>query len=180
MNIMENIVSDLAHRTDSMMPLVTKAERIQADIDSRRFSAQTTNNELIPQLNETKARIEAAKDEARQATEKIVSAYIADLERQDALNPAELTDDCKLLTAGVPLTVSDLKTMLDRNTANRTMTQIILRYAREHHIDLGIYYIGNEEAIQQARGVPAAVKLYIYHWMDKPNAGEMLKKLFEA
>ena len=181
MNIMSEIITDLEARADAVLPLLDKADKLQADIKSDRFNMQTINGELYPALHKVKREIENAQEEARRAVASRVNAYIADLEREDALDPDKLTDDCKLLNAGVTLNARDINTMLERNSGNRTMTQVILRYAREHDIDIGrTYYIGNEEAIRNARSLSGTFNLYIDHWMNTKKSREMIDKMFRS
>ena len=178
-NIMESIVNDLTKRAEAVAPLVKQADQINARIKSGQFTIDTINKQLMPALNETRHEINKAKDDAMNATKALVNEYIARLEQEDALNPADLTDDCKLFTAGVALTENDLKTILDRNVRNRTMQQVVMRYAREHDIDMGgVIYIGNEQEISRARSIPGAVKLFVDHWLDHANAIEILGKMF--
>ena len=179
-NLMNDVISTLNEHAEAVAPLVQKAAQLEADIKSNRYNMQTINSELYPALHSAHRQIEAAQDEAKKAVSALVEAHVADLERQDALNAEDLTDDCKLLTAGITLNKRDLTALLDKNAGNRTMTQVILRYAREHEIDMGAMYIGNEEKIRAARGVTGAVGLYVDHWMDKPNAKEMIAKMFGA
>ena len=62
-------------------------------------------------------------------------SYIAELRDEDELDPTKLTDDVRLLNSGVKMTSRDIKAMLKRNSDNRTMLQVILRYADEHNIE---------------------------------------------
>ena len=58
------------------------------------------------------------------------------------------------------------------------MTQLALRYAKEHHIDMkGTYYIGGEAEKETARNLDGIVDYYA-RWIDKENAHEMLRKFF--
>jgi hypothetical protein len=45
--------------------------------------------------------------------------------------------------------------MLKRNSENRTMTQLILRFADEHGIETGgTYYVGNTATINRVASIP--------------------------
>ena len=101
------------------------------------------------------------------------------MQRLDALNPAELTDDFKLLNGGVTLNAQDVRFMLERNTKNCTMSQAILRYAKEHDIDVqGVSYIDHAEEINNAKSIPGTVALYVDRWMHTADAMNILKQMF--
>jgi len=69
--------------------------------------------------------------------------------------------------------------MLKRNATNRTMVQIIMRYANEHNIDTGsVYYIAGQEERQTAQNLET-ILFYYKNWIDKPEAKKMLDKFFQ-
>lgn len=127
-NIMLDVVTDLENRTTELAPTVADVAKLEADLKSNRYSAQAIKEEIMPKLDAARNKIKAAKDEANKAVAAMVNAYITDLQRLDALNPAELTDDFKLLNGGVTLNAQDIQFMLERNAKNRSMAQLILRY----------------------------------------------------
>lgn len=177
-NIMNNIVCDLEARTNELAPAIEKAAKLEADIKSGRFTQTAIKDELLPARDEVRAQIRDAQEAAKQAVAEKINAHITDLERLDALNPAELTDDCKLLSSGIPLTESDIRFMLERNAKNRSMSQIILRYAREHGIKCDAAYLDHSEAIRNARAFPAIVNRWIDEWMTSPQALDTLHQMF--
>jgi len=178
-NIMLDIVKDLEARTTDLAPTVADVAKLEADLKSNRYSAQAIKEEITPKLNAAREKIRAAKNEANKAVAAMVNTYITDLQRMDALDPAELTDDFKLLNGGVTLTAHDIKFMLERNAKNRTMSQAILRYAKEHDITLpGVTYIDHDKEIRDAQTIPGTVALYVDHWMHTADAMNILKKMF--
>lgn len=178
-NIMLDIVTDLENRTTELAPTVADVAKLEADLKSNRYSAQAIKEEITPKLNAARAKIRAAKDEANKAVAGMVNTYITDLQRLDALNPAELTDDFKLLNGGVTLTAQDIQFMLERNAKNRTMAQAILRYAKEHDIDVqGVSYVDHSKEIKDAKSIPGTVALYVDHWMHTADAMNILKQMF--
>ena len=178
-NIMLDIVTDLEKRTTELAPTVADVAKLEADLKSNRYSAQAIKEEITPKLNAARDKIRAAKDEANKAVAAMVNTYITDLQRLDALNPAELTDDFKLLNGGVTLNAQDIQFMLERNAKNRTMSQAILRYAKEHDIDVqGVSYIDHAEEINNAKSIPGTVALFVDHWMHTADAMNMLKQMF--
>ena len=155
-NIMLDIVTDLEKRTTELAPTVADVVKLEADLKSNRYSAQAIKEEITPKLNAARDKIRAAKDEANKAVAAMVNTYITDLQRLDALNPAELTDDFKLLNGGVTLNAQDIEFMLERNAKNRSMAQLILRYAKEHDIDVqGVSYIDHADANYGLKSPPS-------------------------
>lgn len=180
-NIMNAVVMELEKRTDAIAPIAEKARQLQNDINGKQYSTQKVNNELYPRLYETRREIEAAQEETRRAVDDLVNKHIADLEQLDALNSADLTDDVRLLNAGITLNARDILTLLEKNAGNRTMQLILTRYAAEHAIDIGrVVLVGHEREIQAARTIPGTAKLFIAHHITKPNARQILDKMFRA
>lgn len=177
-NIMSSIVSDLEARTNELAPIIEKAAKLDADIKSGRYSQTTIKDDLLPARDEVRAQIRNAQEAAKQAVVEKINAHITDLERLDALDPAELTDDCKLLSSGIPLNESDIRFMLERNAKNRSMSQIIIRYAREHDIKCDAAYLDHSEAIRNARAFPALANRWIDDYMTSPQAVDILHQMF--
>ncbi len=179
MNIRQNLVDTLNERAEAIGKLVTRRGELENDVKSGRFTAAAVANELQPELMNVRMAIDRTKDETRQAVARLVNQYVGELDKADALNPDELNEgDVKLLNSGVDLTKRDLTVMLSRNQGNRTMTQLILRWARAHDVDMGVTYIGNEKAIADAKQIPGVVDLWIDHWSDQPNARDMVQRMF--
>lgn len=179
MGTVNEVVATLTNHTEKLSTLLNKAADLQADIKSGRFSPQAVKDELTPALSATRDQINAAKKAALDAVNAIVDKRIAALEKEDELCGADMNDDAKLLSAGISLNTKDIRAILDRNRNNRTMTQIALRYARDHGIDMGgTIYIGNEERILGTRNISSVAKLYCDGWIDKPNALDVLHKFF--
>lgn len=178
MNIMQNVVDLLNENADSIGKLVAKRDELERDIQSGRFSAAAVA-EMRDKLLDVRASISQAKDETRRAVAQQVNKHVAELEKADALNPDELNEaDVKLLNSGVDLTKRDLTVMLERNQDNATMQQLVLRWARAHDVDMGIAYIGHEKQIADVKQLPSVTNLYVDHWIDRPNAKDMVQKMF--
>ena len=80
----------------------------------------------------------------------------------------------------ITIDLLEIANILKRNAGNRTMTQIVLRYAKEHNIDTGgTYYIGGQQEEETARGLDTIISYYA-KWIDKPNAKDMLTKFFQG
>lgn len=179
MNIRQNLVDILNERADAVGKLVAKRDELERDIKSGRFSAAAVA-EMRDKLLDVRASISQAKDETRQAVARLVSSHVAELNRLDSLNPHELDDgDLRLLNSGLPLTKRDLTTMLERHqaTGNTTMQQVVSRWAREHDVNLGVF-VGHEEEIAAAKQIPGVVGRYVDHWIDQPNAKDMVQRMF--
>lgn len=126
--------------------------------------------------------IDGAPYNAAQDVEKLLSAYQASERAKDALNPADITEDAKLFSAGVSLTERDIQDILARNADNRTMAILTLRYAEEHKIILpGAYQYNTAEsrAKKAADTLRTSTHYYTEHWLKSDKADEMLNKLFD-
>jgi len=170
------VVDSLTETTDKVQGLVKKAAEIDTEIKSGKYSPAGVT-ELRNRAYSIRREIDTAKEAGFTAARAIVNGYAAEIEKADRLDPAEITDDVKLLTAGVPLLKRDIIGMLERNADNRTMTQVILRYAKEHNIEVGAAYVDTSEHARNVENVNGIISIY-ERWIDKDNAYEMLKKMF--
>lgn len=87
---------------------------------------------------------------------KMCDAYSVEIEAADALNPAEMTDDVKLLNCGVALSENDLRQIATRNQSNSTMCKLVMRYAQQHNMNIGMQYVGftaERDAVSNLRAV---------------------------
>ena len=179
-NIVQTVYSTLETRTDEISKVIAERDALEEKIKSGRYSPQTLKDEIYPKRDALKSKVQSMCDSAMKEAENHVAQYRADAAELNNLDPAELTDDVKLLQSGITLLPRDIQGMLKRNSGNRTMTQIILRYAKEHNIETGgTYYIGGQQEEETARGLDTIISYYA-KWIDKPNAKDMLTKFFQG
>lgn len=179
-NIVQTVYSTLETRTDEISKDIAERDKLEEKIKSGRYSPQALKDDIYPKRDALRRKIQDASAGAIQEAKNLVEQYRQDAAKLNNLNPAELTDDVKLLQSGITLLPRDIQGILERNKGNRTMTQIVLRYAKEHDIDTGgTFYIGGQQEEQTARGLDT-ILLYYKNWIDKPNAKEMLTKFFQG
>lgn len=118
------------------------------------------------QARQQRREIERVVYESRKACQAICDEFTAELRDADTLQGADINDDMKLLQCGVKLSQSDIHSMLKRNSSNRTMTQLILRYAEDNGIDAGVRYIGNKLKIDKVNSAMSAVDVALKWWHD--------------
>ena len=181
-NIISTVYNALAEDTDTVAK--SRAEMAAADdaINSGRYTTRTIQGEYEPKRAEAKRKMESDATAAINRARALVAQYAADADAMNDLDPAQLTDDIKLLQAGIQLTERDIKTMLKRNAENRTMQQLIMRYAQEHGIespDFKPYYIPSMKERATAEGLSRILDYY-EKWITQPNAREMLDKFFNV
>lgn len=151
--------------TDTVKAERAELNRLQAELkevehdifsNDKRFTQKYIREELYPKRKAIKKQIEARKAKAHDSIQSMCDGYITELMDEDELDPSKLTDDVRLLNSGVKLNQRDIKAMLKRNSENRTMTQLILRFADEHGIETdGTYYVGNRALINTVKVIPA-------------------------
>ena len=179
-NIVETIYNTLEARTDEISKVVAERDAMEEKINSGRYSPQVLKDEMYPKRDELRRRVRSLCEGSLQEARNLVEQYRQDAAELNNLNPADLTDDVKLLQSGITLLPRDIQGMLQRNKGNRTMSQIILRYAKEHDIDTGgTYYVGGQEEKETADGLDAIIHYY-KNWIDKPNAIKMLNTFFHV
>lgn len=173
----QEVYEYLSKKTDEINKLLRTSEAIEEKIRSGRYSDAVVRQELKPQRDDLKAEIRQKSEKAiRDAREK-VNEYRQKIQAENTLNPKDLTDDIKLLRAGITLNADDLRAMLDRNSENKTMVQIILRFAKEHDINVGVYYTGGDEEKATADELDNILSYYA-DWIGTPQASDTLDKFF--
>ena len=128
------------------------------------------------QITDLRIQRRRAINEALNAAKAQVNAYREYVEKRGRLDPAQLTDDIKLLQPGIVLTDRDFIGMMERNAGNSTMEQAILRAAKERGIDIGMNYTEIDE--QRRADEMNDVIHYFERWIDNDKAGAMLDKFF--
>lgn len=175
-NIIQTVYSYLAEQADEISKQVKRRDEIEAEIKSGYYGPKGID-EKKPELDKLRSAIRGACDAALDHARGLVAQYRADVDRLNDLNPDDLNDDIKLLNAGVTLLPRDVDALLRRNASNRTMVQIILRYANEHGIETKAMYNGTRDEANNADLVDGVLRYY-EKWIDKGNARKMLDKFF--
>lgn len=179
-NITQTVFDSLEASANEINELAEERDTVEGLIKSGRFSQKALTEELYPKRDALRMKITAKSDEAIRKAQGLVDQYKKDSAKANTLNPDDLTDDIKLLQPGIILNKHDIQSMLERNAQNRTMSQIILRYAKEHDIDTGsAVYIGGQEEAAIARNLESV--LYLYRkYLGTSQATEMLHKFFNC
>lgn len=162
--------------TKSVEKLSQKRERIEeleGEKRSGKLSQEYITKTIDPEIRSLKREIEDLKEAGKKTVEKYCEEYRAELIDEDSLHGADLTDDARLLSSGITLKKRDLDSMLNRNSENRTMVQLILRYAKENGIDLGRMYVGNDETLALVSAVPYTTEI-VLKWEGRNGMYEKL------
>ena len=143
--------------------LKAEYDQLTADRKSGKYSDNYLKEKVYPRQFELKRQMERVQDKAYSDVNTLTEEMRSYLRGLDALNPEELTDDTKLLNSGIKLTKNDIQSILDRNSGNRTMTQLALRYAKENSIE-GLehtYYVSAESKMESFDNIKGATKVVI-------------------
>ena len=177
-NIVQNVYDALKADTEDIGKIVVRRDELEDAIKSGKYTPQALRDEIYPERDNLRGQVAGKREAAINKAKGLVQQYRQEAADLDNLDPAELTDDVKLLQTGVALLPRDIQGILERNKGNRTMTQIVLRYAQEHNIDVGgLTYVGGQQEKQTADNLDTLIDYYS-RWIDKRNAGEMLDKFF--
>ena len=153
----------------SLQNLSDQLDKVNKDISSGKYSPEYIREKLLPEKDSLRRQISDVRSRANKEAQRICDEYTDELRAQDDLDPSFLTEDVKLLQAGVKLTQRDIKAMLNRNADNHTMTQVILRYCKENNIDAGgVHYVGNKPIIDNVAVVPHTVEVAL-RWSDNQS-----------
>ena len=177
MEITSAVYDALKASTEEISKTVAEMEAVNGKIDSGRYSKEAVKNELAPRRDELRRKIQNDSDKAIDSAREIIKAFVAQEAKKDDLDPAEITDDIRLLQAGVPLLPRDLEAIMQRNKGNRTMRQLVYRYGKERGIEVSGYRPAIADANEIANGLDSTLKYY-RRWIDKGNALPMLARFF--
>ena len=167
MDIINDVVKVLNDSHNECLAIADQIEDYESRIKSGNYSDQYTKETLQPKIDAWRRSIDEIKDQSRRSVHDLTAKFVEEVRRADELNPADMTDDCKLLNVGVKLTANDLRAIVNRNPNNRTMLQLVLRYADEHGIDTGMTYDLSDR--------------YIKQWMgDRRNGSKVLERYFST
>lgn len=164
--------------TDSVQEKRKEISRASAkvrDLENSRknYTAEYVAETLNPQIRALQGEIQAMRDEGKRIVSGMCDSYREELVKQDQLDPEKITADINLLNAGITLNADDLRTMIDRNNGNRTMQQLILRYAADHKIETGLQYNGNSGLIAMLGSVPYAAEVSL-KWAEADHVYNQL------
>ena len=179
-NIVQTVYNTLSNHTEEIGKVVAERDKLEGEIKANRYTPVVLQEEIYPKRDELKRKIEIMCDTAFKDARGHIEQYRTDVADSNRLDPSQLTDDVKLLQPGIVLKPQDIQGMLKRNERNRTMIQVILRYAKENNIDAGgTFYVGGEAEEENARNLEGILHYY-KKWIDKRNAKEMLNKFFHV
>lgn len=180
MDINETVYNTLDTFTDEIQESTKELSSLEEKIKSNRYTQQTLKEDIYPQRDAIRKRIDDTAEKAFNAANALIKQYRDDAAEANYLDPSKLTDDVKLLQPGITLTAGDIQGMLKRNEGNRTMLQVILRYAEEHKIDTGnVVYCGGEAEEKTAQELET-ILYYYKKWIREKNAKAMLNEFFHV
>ena len=176
MSVINDVYNSLSNSADLIASRMAELKKEEQKAASGDYSEAALSTKIKPKIFELKRAVKKDTEDAITAAYGIVSKYRDEVSESLNLDPALLTDDIKLLSGNIPLEARDIQAILKRSEGNKTMTQIALRYARNHKIKVdNMVFNSEEEAL--ARSLEMII-YYYKNWIEKPNANEMLDKFF--
>lgn len=177
-HIVDTVYTTLKTRAAEIGKIVSQRDALETKISEGRYSRQTLEKEIFPQRDSLRQEIRIKSDGAIKEAKDLIAQYRKDAEALNDLDPSQLTDDIKLLQSGISLRPNDIQAILKRNSGNRTMLQLTLRYAEEHNIDThGTFYVGGQQEKETADNLEG-ILFYCAKYLDRPDAQTMLDKFF--
>lgn len=178
-NLANEVYTHLKDSTTALEELKAQVAELEQKCSSGKYS-DSQIAKYKEQQKDLRREIRRDSDAAIAAAQGLVDAYETDARREMELVPTDLTDDIRLLNAGIRLTENDLEAMLRRNAGNLTMQQILIRYAAENGIAIRQHgfpeFAGKLSAAQDMRGIVD----YYSKWITEGNAMVMLDKFFNV
>lgn len=161
---MADAIAELTERNKELAELKQKAQ------DTRKYKPEYISSlrQRIAALERENIRYE---EEANDSIKKLCGGFADELRQADALNPADITDDAKLLNCGLKLKRSDLENLFDKYNGNRTMQRLILDAAETNGIQQFGRVVLPSESAELAKSVDSmaeGAKVAIRHY-DRPD-----------
>ena len=158
--------------------LEAEKQKLESEMKSSKFQQSYIRKEMLPMIEGKKRDIEARKAAANKQIKALADGYISELNEANELRGEDLTDDAKLLTAGVKLTGSELEKIFDRHSGNPTMQQLVHRYTDEHDVKLNrVLTFKNSPLIEAVSCTPAICEAVI-KWADDASVySELMPQL---
>lgn len=166
---MADAITELTERNKELAELKQKAQ------DTRKYKPEYISSlrQRIAALERENIRYE---EEANDSIKKLCGGFADELRQADALNPADLTDDAKLLNSGFKFKRSELEKMFDRYNGNKTMQRLIIDAADKNGIQQFGRVILPSESAELAKSVESmaeGARVAIRHY-DRPDVRERI------
>ena len=157
------ITKQIQSGINTIADLTREKNQLDKMIKSGNYAGQKLH-EMAEERTSVGMRLSAERDNQMRTIKAMCAEFAEELRKEDDLNPKDIAkDDWALLTSGIDyMTTRDLEAMIDRNSNNRTMLQLILRCAKEHGRanELAISYVGNDTKIQNVNLIPELCKTF--------------------
>lgn len=155
-------------------------ERLKSERDSGMYDIRHINSEITPKMSEVRRELQKIQETTSQKVQELSEAQKKELRHSDSLNPEDLTEDIKLLQSGLSLKERDIEAILERNSDNRTMTQLALRYAEEHGLEVSTMYRSASSESRLLDSISGAVKTAIRNYDNSSGYNKMRDMIFES
>ena len=176
-NIVQTVYDTLEARTAEIAEIRTEYDKMEAMATSGKYTRKALEKDVFPKRDALKRQMQDQSAAAIKEARGLIDQYRADVAAESNLDPLMLTEDIELLKPGIVLLPRDIAAILERNAGNKTMTQITLRYAKEHGIDTRGIHVPNDNEETIARNLENIV-YYYEKWIHTPRATKMLHTFF--
>lgn len=177
MNTAQDIKWKLRSKESEIYDLIQEMNSLKEELDDPDRSDSYKRSAQL-RINTIRMKIGSMKNAVQDECKRIIDWNRAEMLKGNRLKAADITEDAKLFNLGVTLPVEEVEAIFDRNAGNLTMQRLAQLYASQHDMKMsGNRIIVNEE-VQAMNNIENTANLYIDHWIDKPNAYEMLEKFF--
>lgn len=165
----KRIVKKLDDSLEELQGMKKEYDQLEADIKSGKYDYFYIQKTLRPKADHLYRVMEDRQSAIEKEFAAINREYTAVLRDEDSLRADEMTEDVKLFTSGIKLTARDIQDIINRNSNNRTMTQLAIRYARENKLDVKSWYIPAEQEAKSLDAVEYTINT-ILKWYKSPDA----------
>ncbi|SFB86816.1 hypothetical protein [Butyrivibrio sp. YAB3001] len=121
--------------------------KLKAARESKQYNIEYLRQNILPKMDSLSKEIESIKENVRKESKRLSELKKKEVKANEVIKPEELTEDAKLLQNGLILKENDIAGILERNSNNRTMTQLAIRYANEHNLKIDKMYLPDDTSI---------------------------------
>ncbi|MBR6171569.1 MAG: hypothetical protein IKQ49_00125 [Eubacterium sp.] len=152
--------------------------KLKQEREEGHFSMDYLQKVILPEMSRIKSKLDDIQWNTKKAIAELTNEQKKAISALDRLNAEELTADAELLKGGYPLKVADLEGIIERNAGNRTMEQLVLRYAEEHGLPLGLIYERAEEEAKTYDAINYAADTVVKWYKDDECYTNVLNSAF--
>lgn len=153
--------------------LHTEIKKLEQKINSGRYSADTCKG-FEAEIRTMERQIKEEREQRLDNIRKLSKPMKASLADELKLHGADLTPDANLLNIGIEWDAEELVDLLMQNDRNPTMIKVVMKYAKQHGIDLPVTFNANNEELEAMKQIENTAEVVLRHYHNPKVYNDLL------